>query len=211
MAAANEPAFSSLRGPRGEFVPDVTARPIWRLLVRGLDVYLPGRRAAPDSLRVVDPYAPYRSPRLPQPLHVTGGSGFGLTLPRRANGAEPEREVYVRGRDAQSFGIVIAGPAGGAGSRIVDAARLLRHARRLLFGELRDPAEPGTVPDAVHGLRALEGVVLIDRAAGVGLCAEVDPVTRRPGCPLAVRFGDGPSVHTYAVGTWLSGPPARPR
>lgn len=212
MAAADEPVFNSLRGPRGEFVPDVTARPIWRLLARGMSVYLPDRRPDPTALRVVDPLAPQRTPRMRPPVFLNGASGFGLQLRVRVHGLEPDREIYVRGRDTQTFGIVIAGPAGAVGSRVVDAGRLLRYARRLLFEELHNASEPRSVPEAVHGLRTLEGVVLLDRAAGIGLCAEVDPVTRAPGCPLVVRFGDGSSesVRTYAVGAWLSGPPALP-
>lgn len=40
--------------PRGEFAPDVTGRPIWRLLLRGLGVYLPGWEMPAGALRVRD-------------------------------------------------------------------------------------------------------------------------------------------------------------
>jgi hypothetical protein len=206
MVAANEPLPSSLRGPRGEFLPDVTARPVWRLMVRGLSVYLPDRRVDPGRLRVLDSRGPYRAPRPARPLFLDDVSGFGLQLRRRARGLEPEREIYVRGKQTQTFGMVIAGPAAAVGTRVVDAAALLRFARRLLFAELYDPDRPDTVADAVRGARSIEGVVLVDRAEGVGLCAEVDPVTRETSCPVALRFEDG-AVQTYAVASWVAGPP----
>jgi hypothetical protein len=42
--------------------------------------------------------------------------------------------------------------------------------------------------------------VFLDRAAGIGLCAEVDPLTRTAACPLYVRIGDPAqrTVRAYA-------------
>lgn len=205
MVAANEPMPRSPRGSRGEFVPDVVGRPVWRLLVRGLGVFLPEWQAMPSALHVVNGN-PKERPGLP--VFLDRGSGFGLHLRARAKGPEPDREIYVRGRETQSFGIVIAGPSAAIGTRVVDAAELLRYARRQIFEELYDPADAGSVPAAVRAARSVEGVVFLDRAAGVGLCAEVDPDSQEVSCPLAVRFGGGAKgvVRTYAVGRWLAQP-----
>ncbi|MDL4771612.1 MULTISPECIES: hypothetical protein [Thermomonosporaceae] len=175
------------RGARGEFAPDVTGRPVWRLLVRGLGVYLPGWNVPGGALRVSagtpgpDGFGP--------PAFLDGGSGFGLHLPARRRGLEPDREIYVRGREDPSFGIVIAGPSAAIGSRVVDAAGLVRYARRLIFEELFDTGDSDSVPYAVRAARAVENVVFLDRAAGIGLCAEADPVTRAVACPVFVRIG----------------------
>jgi hypothetical protein len=205
-----EPAGVGPRGPRGEFLPDVTSRPVWRLLVRGAGLFLPEWRVSPGALRVA------RGPAvIAPPVYLDGGAGFGLQLRQRtrARGLQPDREIYVRGREAQTFGIVIAGPAAAVGSRVVDAAALVRYARRLIFEELYDAADTRTLPAAVRAVRAVEGAVLLDRAAGVGLCAEVDRATGSVSCPLAVRFGNGRSadhdgpdgnVRAYAVGSWLA-------
>lgn len=205
MVAAHEPLPSSPRGPRGEFVPDVTQRPVWRLLVRGLGVFLPEWEAVPGALHVVNGQ-PHERPGLP--VVLDRDSGFGLQLRARAHGLEPDREIYVRGKEKQSFGIVISGPSAAIGTRVVDAAGLLRYARRLIFEELYDSAEVTSVPAAVRAARSVEGVVFLDRAAGVGLCAEIDPVSHAARCPLALRFGGGSNgtVRTYAVGGWLAQP-----
>jgi hypothetical protein len=47
---------------------------------------------------------------------------------------------------------------------------------------------------------------MLDPVVGVGLCAELDPVTGQAGCPLYVRFASGRSVHAYVAG----GLPAQP-
>ncbi|XRQ03616.1 hypothetical protein ACN3XK_44455 [Actinomadura welshii] len=179
------------RGARGEFAPDVTGRPIWRLLLRGLGVYLPGWEMPAGALRVRDGAADGFGP----PAYVNGGAGFGVQIPDRRRGLEPDREIYVRGREDPSFGIVVAGPAAAIGSRVVDAEVLMRFARRLTFDELVDTADADSVPYAVRGARAVENAVFLDRAAGIGLCAEVDPVTRALTCPLYVRLG-GPAERT---------------
>lgn len=186
------------RGSRGEFAPDVTGRPVWRLLVRGLGVYLPGWRAPGGAVRVPDGSG---GNGFGPPAFLNGEAGFGLHLPERRRGLEPDREIYVRGRENPSFGIVVAGPSAAIGSRVVDAAALLRFARRLTFEELFDTADADSVPYAVRAARAVENVVFLDRAAGVGLCAEVDPATHAATCPVYVRLG-GPvdrTVLAYGV------------
>ncbi|WP_433468049.1 hypothetical protein [Spirillospora sp. CA-128828] len=180
------------RGPRGEFAPDVTGRPIWRLLLRGLGVYLPGWEMPAGALRVRDGTAP---PGFGPPAYLNGEAGFGVQVPDRRRGLEPDREIYVRGRENPSFGIVVAGPSAAIGSRVVDADVLMRFARRLTFEELFDTGDADSVPYAVRGARAVENVVFLDRAAGIGLCAEVDPQTRALSCPLYVRIG-GPAERT---------------
>lgn len=179
------------RGPRGEFAPDVTGRPVWRLLLRGLGVYLPGWEMPEGALRVragaADGFGP--------PAFLNGDAGFGVQIPDRRKGLEPDREIYVRGRENPSFGIVVAGPAAAIGTRVVDAEALMRFARKLTFEELVDPGDADSVPYAVRGARAVENAVFLDRAAGIGLCAEIDPSTRALACPLYVRVG-GPSERT---------------
>lgn len=182
------------QGGRGEFAPDVTGRPVWRLLLRGLGVYLPGWEMPAGALRVRDGAADGFGP----PAYVNGDAGFGVQIPGRRKGLEPDREIYVRGRENPSFGIVVAGPAAAIGSRVVDAGVLMRFARRLTFEELFDTGDADSVPYAVRGARAVENAVFLDRAAGIGLCAEVDPVTRALTCPLYVRLG-GPSERTVRV------------
>lgn len=177
-------------GAQGESAHDVMGRPIWRLMLRGLGVYLPGWRTPETVLRV-----PGGATGFGPPAFLDGAAGFGLQLPDRRRGLEPDREIYVRGRENPSFGIVVAGPAEAIGSRVVDAEVLMRFARRLTFEELFDTGDADSVPYAVRGARAVENVVFLDRAAGVGLCAEVEPATRALHCPLYVRIG-GPAERT---------------
>ncbi|WP_231330808.1 hypothetical protein [Actinomadura graeca] len=228
---------------------DVTGRPIWRLLLRGLGVYLPGWETPAGVRRVSDggpaavtaggmetglggtanvpggsPPQEHTGPGHTGPGHagqgsageghearthafnggaegfgppafLNGDAGFGLQLPERRRGLEPDREIYVRGRENPSFGIVVAGPSAAIGTRVVDAAALMRFARRLTFEELFDTADADSVPYAVRGARAVENVVFLDRAAGIGLCAEVEPMTRFARCPVYVRIG-GPAERT---------------
>ncbi|WP_141577508.1 hypothetical protein [Actinomadura sp. WMMA1423] len=175
--------------PPGEFAPDVTGRPIWRLLLRGLGVYLPGWEMPAGALRVRDGAS---APGFGPPAYLNGDAGFGVQVPDRRRGLEPDREIYVRGRENPSFGIVVAGPSAAIGSRVVDAAVLMRFARRLTFEELFDTGDADSVPYAVRGARAVENAVFLDRAAGIGLCVEADPLTGAVRCPLYVRIG-GPS------------------
>ncbi|GAA3950697.1 hypothetical protein GCM10023085_36680 [Actinomadura viridis] len=192
-ATEAQEAEEGARGERGEFVPDVTGRPVWRLLLRGLGIYLPGLRPPAAALPVSGEGPGPASARSPHgfgpPAFLNGDSGFGLHLPARRRGLEPDREIYVRGRDDPSFGIVIAGPAAAIGTRVVDAEGLLRYARRLTFEELLEPADADSVPYAVRAARAVHNVVFLDRAAGIGLCAEIDPRTRAALCPVFLRLG----------------------
>jgi hypothetical protein len=189
-------------GAHGEFVPDVSGRPVWRLLARGLGVYLPGWQVPDAAVRVGGGSAP---PGFGPPAFLNGDAGFGLHLGERRQGLEPDREIYVRGKEDPSFGIVIAGPAAAIGTRVVDAEELLRYARKLTFEELFDTADPDSVSYAVRAARAVENVVFLDRAAGVGLAAEVDPVTRGVTCPLYVRMGEPHerTVRAYGVAAQL--------
>jgi hypothetical protein len=197
MDGAQESAGA--RGPGGEFVPDITGRPVWRLLLRGLAIYLPGWRPPEGAVRV--PEVQQASCGFGPPAFLNGDAGFGLHLPARRRGLEPDREIYVRGREDPSFGIVVAGPAAAIGTRVVDAEALLRFARRLTFEELLDTSDADSVPYAVRGARAVENVVFLDRAAGVGLSAEVDTVTRGVTCPVFVRLGapEGRWVRAYGA------------
>lgn len=167
---------------------EVTARPVWRLLIRGLGLFLPERDAPPRAPVPVD-----RTAALAPPVYLDPRTGFGLQLRLRGRRRvpQPDREVYVRGRPSPECGIVIAGPAAVVGSRVVDAAALIRYARRLVFAELYDPADAASMSAAVQAVRSVEAAVLLDRAGGVGLCAEVDRATGEIGCPLALRL-DGP-------------------
>jgi hypothetical protein len=176
-----------------EFAVDVTRRPIWRLLLRGLGLYLPGWEMPVGAVRVRDGAADGFGP----PAFVDD-TGFGVQVRDRRRGLEPDREIYVRGKESPSFGIVAAGPAAAIGSRVVDAGALMRFARRLTFEELFDTGDADSVPYAVRGARAVENAVFLDRAAGIGLCVEADPVTRAVGCPLFVRLG-GPAERTVRV------------
>ncbi|MFD0691292.1 hypothetical protein [Actinomadura fibrosa] len=189
--------FADGGAPRPEPGRDVTARPIWRLLLRGLGVYLPGWQTPAGVLPVPGGSARGFGP----PAFLNGDAGFGVQVPERRRGLEPDREIYVRGRENPSFGIVVAGPSAAIGSRVVDASALMRFARRLTFEELFDTADAESVPYAVRGARAVENVVFLDRAAGIGLCAEVEPVTRSLRCPLYVRLGTpvDRTVRAYAM------------
>ncbi|WP_433326668.1 hypothetical protein [Spirillospora sp. CA-294931] len=190
MDGAREPSgngAAGARGPQGEFVPDVTGRPVWRLLMRGLSIYLPGWQQPAGAVRGTRGLGPSG--------FLNGDSGFGLHLTRRRRGLEPDREIYVRGKEDPSFGIVIAGPAAAIGTRVVDASRLLRYARRLTFEELYEVGDADSVPYAVRAAKAVENVVFLDRAEGVGLCAEVDRQTGAVVCPVLVKIG-APSERT---------------
>lgn len=195
------PEDRAARGDRGEFIHDVTGRPVWRLLLRGLGVFLPGWRHPPGALRVPGSAGARHSHGFGPPAFLDGDAGFGVQLTARRRGLEPAREIYVRGRDDPGFGIVIAGPAEAIGTRVVGAAELLRYARRLTFEELLDTADADSVPYAVRAARAVDNVVFLDRAAGFGLCAETDPVTGAVLCPVFVRLGapEERSVRAYGA------------
>lgn len=177
-------------------------RAAWRLLVKGLEAFLPERAAAlrlSDVLPVTQPPVPH-GPGEPL-VFLSEESGFGLHLHARNGGHQPEREIFVRAREGQaigSIGIVIVGSSPRIGSRVVDAPGLFRYARRLTFQTLFVPGDSGSVVAAVQAARAVENVVFIDLNLGIGLCAEVDPATGKVGCPLLVRFGARSEVTVQA-------------
>jgi len=174
---------------------EVTDRAVWRLLVKGIGTFLPAWEPPAEVSEAA---------RVGLPVFLSAESGFGLHLRGRGTGAAaPEREIYSRG---QSIGIVVVGSVAAVGSRVVDAPRLLRYGRRLTFETIFNAAEAESVAPAVRASRAVESVIVLDPVVGVGLCAELDPVTGQAGCPLYVRFASGRSVHAYVAG----GLPAQP-
>ncbi|MBC6461047.1 hypothetical protein [Actinomadura sp. HBU206391] len=189
------------RGSWEGFVSLLTERAIWKLLVKGLEVFVPGSSVTIGSVRFAE-----RASMIGAGVFHSADSGFGLSLRARAARSEPQREIYVRGRDVRSIGVVITGEATAAGTRVLDATGLLRYARRLTFESLFAVADEGSVVPAVRAARAVENVVLLDPGAGIGLCVEVDPVTGTVNCPLFVRFADRSSgaVHAYASGDWAA-------
>lgn len=177
-------------------------RAAWRLLVKGLEAFLPERAATlrlSDVLPVTEPPVPHGSG---EPLvFLSEESGFGLHLHARNGGHQPEREIFVRAREGQaigSIGIVIVGSSPRIGSRVVDAPGLFRYARSLTFQTLFVPGDASSVIAAVQAARAVENVVFIDLNLGIGLCAEVDPASGKAGCPLLVRFGSRSAVTVQA-------------
>lgn len=182
---------------------------IWRLLVKGLTALRPGCEVTAGSVRFAE-----RSSMAGGPVFLSEDSGFGLRLRARAAVPAPQREIYVRGQDVRAIGIVITGSPTAIGTRIVDAASLLRYARRLTFESLSAVSDEGSVIPAVRAARAVKNVVLLDSDTGIGLCVEVDPATESAVCPLFVRFTgrsgdrtDDPSsgtVHAYASGGWAA-------
>jgi hypothetical protein len=201
MVTGDDDAPGSSRRTWEGSVSLLAERAVWKLLVKGLEVFVPGSSVAIGSVRFAE-----RSSMIGVPVFHSADSGFGLSLRDRAARNEPRREIYVRGRDVRSVGIVITGEATAAGTRILDAGGLLRYARRLTFETLFAVADEGSVVPAVRAARAVENAVLLDPGAGVGLCVEVDPATGSVSCPLFVRFGDRPSgaVHAYASGDWAA-------
>lgn len=181
-------------------------RAAWRLLVKGLEAFLPERAA---SLRLSD-VLPVAEPPVRGALGGGSGeplvflseeSGFGLHLHARNGGHQPEREIFVRAREGQpigSIGIVIVGSSPRIGSRVVDAPGLFRYARSLTFQTLFVPGDSGSVVAAVQAARAVENVVFLDLSLGIGLCAELDPASGKAGCPLLVRFGSRSSITVQA-------------
>jgi hypothetical protein len=203
MMAVQERRLSAQRASWEDFLSVLTGRAVWKLLVRGIDVFLPDyEKVSPSSVLVAD-----GSSVSGMPVFFGGESGFGLHLRERTSGRQPAREIYVRGREVRSIGIVASGPAAAIGTRVVDASSLLRYGRRLTFQTLLDDAEARSVVPAVRAARAVENVIFLDPVGGVGLCGEVDPISRAATCPLFVRFGDrasGGSVQVYTSGGWAA-------
>jgi hypothetical protein len=201
MVTGDDDAPGSPRGFREASASLLADRAVWKLLVKGFEVFMPESSVAIGSVCLAE-----RSSMIGVPVFHSADSGFGLSLRARTARSEPRREIYVRGRDVRSIGIVITGEATAAGTRILDAAGLLRYARRLTFESLFAVADEGSVVPAVRAALAVENAVFLDPGAGVGLCVEVDPVSRAVSCPLFVRFGDRPSgpVRAYASGDWAA-------
>ena len=199
MVTADEDAAGSQRGAWEDVLSLLEDRALWKLLVRAVEVFVPGGQVTLRQVRPVE-----RSTMLGIPVFLSDESGFGLSPRARTARAEPQREIYIRGRDVRSIGIVITGSAAAAGTRVLDAARLLRYARRLTFESLFVASDEGSVVPALRAARAVDNVVLLDPAVGVGLCAEIDPLTRAAACPLFVRLGEGGAVHAYASGGWAA-------
>ncbi|RAY12500.1 hypothetical protein DPM19_25550 [Actinomadura craniellae] len=194
MAAGNDQEVDA-PSPEG-VVTDVTGTTVWRLLLRGLGVFLPGWRMTPESVRV-----PRGPGSVGLPAFLTPESGFGLHLSDRGPVPAPDREIYVRGREVQSIGVVLMGSASAIGSRVVDAVELLRYARRITFETLYDGADAASATPAAQAARAVENVVLLDPAAELGICAQFDARTGAAGCPLLVSFDDRATrtVRAYAA------------
>lgn len=170
-------------GPQGAdeaFRAELAGRAVWRLLVKGLELYSPGRKAVPGDVRI--------SAR-PGPGPVfADDSGFGLQFPRAAARREPAREIFVRGERGKITGIVISGPYAVVGSRVIDATSLSAYARELTYRTLFDPGDADSAGPAVRAARALSDVVFLDPEAGLGLGVELDRGTGEPICRLLVRF-----------------------
>jgi hypothetical protein len=184
-----------------DFLAVLTGRALWKLLVKGVNVYLPDCEVTTGSVLVAD-----ASTATGFPLFVSDETGFGLHQRTRSPRLEPAREIYVRGRDVRSIGIVAMGPSSAIGTRVVDAVSLLRYGRRLTFQTLFDAAEARSVVPAVRAARSVENIVFIDPTAGIGLCGEVDPITRSAACPLFLRIEDRSSgtVRVYTSRGWAA-------
>lgn len=184
MVAMGHVSASGFGSPRasGEerFRAELTGRAVWKLLVKGVQLYLPGRSVTPGDVRVCERPGPF-------PVAAFADeTGFGLQLRRARPSREPEREIFVRGEQGSVIGIAIAGQAAAIGSRVVDARSLLRYARKLTYQTLYDPADADSAGSAVRAAKALQDVVFLDADSGFGLGVEVDPQTRRPVARLLV-------------------------
>lgn len=193
MGHVSASGFGSSRTPREEESgTGLTGRALWKLLVKGLQLYLPGHSAAPGEVRVSSRPAPF-----PVPVLVDG-TGFGLQVRKERPRREPECEIFVRG-DGDIIGIAIAGPAAAVGSRVVDAGSVVRYARRLTYETLYDPEDPDSAGPAVRAARALQDVVLLDAEGGFGLGVEFDPAVGGPVARLLVGIeGEGGPVRVQA-------------
>jgi hypothetical protein len=188
--------LGSGRLPDEAFRAELAGKAVWKLLVKSLEVFLPGRTAAIGEVRVTD-----RPATLRVPVFVDG-TGFGIQLQKRPAERQPDREIFVRGDQGRIIGIAIAGPTAAIGSRVVDAGTLVRYARKLVFETLYDPADADSAGPAVRAARAVQDVVFLDSDTGVGLGVEVDPVTRDPITRLLVGI-NGPGgvlVQAYPAG-----------
>lgn len=201
MAMVHEQRQRPQQGSWDDFLVVLSGRPLWKLLVKGLRVFLPEYQVSTSSVLVAD-----NSSVTGFPVFLSGDEGFGLRLRKRAAHLQPAREIYIRGREIRSIGIVVNGSATAIGTRIIDPAELIRYGRKLTFETLFDTAEARSVISAVRAAKAVENIVFLDPVAGIGLCGEVDPITRVPTCPLFVRIGDRTSgaVRIYTSGGWAA-------
>ncbi|MEO5877626.1 MAG: hypothetical protein ABIQ26_21735 [Streptosporangiaceae bacterium] len=184
------------------FRAELAGKAVWKLLVKGLEVFVPGRTASIGDVRIT------ASPALMHVPVFANGTGFGVQLRKGKALREPEREIYVRGDSGRIIGIAIVGPAAAIGTRTIDAVNLVRYARWLTYQTLYNPADSDSVGAAVRAARALQDVVFLDPAAGIGLGVEIDPVTRSPLSRLLVGFGDTAAVTVQAYP--VTGRPAQP-
>jgi hypothetical protein len=201
MSVAHVPRGGAQQGSWEDFLAVLSGRAVWKLLVKGLGVFLPDYHVSTGSVLVAD-----GSSVTGAPVFRNGDAGFGLHLRERKPVLEPDREIYVRGREVRSIGIVATGSVAALGTRVVDAEGLLRYGRGLTFQTLFDATEARSAIAAIRAAKAVENVVFLDPAAGLGLCGEVDPISRVPACPLYVRIGDRASraVQVYTSGGWAA-------
>ena len=174
---------------------ELSGRAVWKLLVKGLQLYLPGYTVTPGEVRVSDRPAPF-----PVPVLVDG-AGFGLQVRKEPVRGRIRREIFVRGEGGGVIGIAIAGPVGAVGSRVVDAGSLVRYARRLIYETLYDPEDADSAGPAVRAAGALRDVVFLDPEHGFGLCVELDPATGGPVARLLVRLEGGGGAGREGGGT----------
>ncbi|GAA3211519.1 hypothetical protein [Actinocorallia longicatena] len=174
------------------FRAELAGKAVWKLLVKGIEVFLPGRSTSIGAVRVSD-----RPVTLRVPVFVNG-TGFGIQLQKRPVDRQPEREIFVRGDQGRIIGIAIAGPTAAIGSRVVDAGTLAGYARRLVYETLYDPADADSAGPAVRAAKHVQDVVFLDSETGVGLGVEIDPATGRPVTRLLVGInGAGVLVQAY--------------
>jgi hypothetical protein len=201
MSVAQVQRVGAQQGSWEDFLAVLSGRAVWKLLVKGLGAFLPEYTVGTGSVLVAD-----SSSVTGVPVFLNGDAGFGLHMRERKQGLEPDREIYVRGREVRSIGVVASGSVAAIGTRVVDAEALLQYGRRLTFQTLFDATEARSAISAVRATKAVENVVFLDPVAGVGLCGEVDPISRVPSCPLFVRLGDRASraVRVYTSGGWAA-------
>ncbi|GAB3688860.1 hypothetical protein GCM10027589_56590 [Actinocorallia lasiicapitis] len=186
---------SGRSGGDESFRAELAGKAVWKLLVKGLEVFLPGRTTSIGEVWVSD-----RPAVLQVPVFVNG-SGFGLQLHKRPVHRATEREIFVRGDHGRVIGIAIAGPAAAIGSRVVDAPTLAGYARKLVYQTLYDPADADSAGPAVRAAKALQDVVFLDPETGVGLGVEIDPASGSPLTRLLVGInGTGVTVQAYPAG-----------
>jgi hypothetical protein len=167
------------QGSWEDFLAVLSNRAVWKLLVKGIGVFLPEYTVSTGSVLVAD-----SSSVTGAPVFLNGEAGFGLHLRQRRGGLEPDREIYIRGREVRSIGVVASGSGAALGSRVIDAAGLLRYGRKLTFQTLFDATEARTAISAVRAAKAVENVIFLDLPGPVLSSVRA---SRRPG--VARRTG----------------------